>query len=40
MQYTIATTPQGYVVTAHDGTKKQFAKLWLALSFIEKQFKE
>ena len=40
MQYTIKATPQGYTVTARDGTAKQFAKLWLALSFIENQLKD
>lgn len=40
MQFTIKATPQGYTVTARDGTAKQFAKLWLALSFIENQLKD
>lgn len=37
MQYTIKPLSQGYAVIAPDGTTKQFAKLWLALSFLEKQ---
>ena len=40
MQYTINKNAQGYAVTARDGTTKQFAKLWLALSFIENQLKD
>ena len=41
MQYTIrsAAPATGYIVTDSHGTAHQFAKLWLALGFIEKQLK-
>lgn len=40
-KYTIQSArPQaGYIVTGPDGTPHLFAKLWLALSYIEKQLK-
>lgn len=41
MKYTIqsAKPASGWIVTSPDGTPHQFAKLWLALSWIEKQLK-
>lgn len=40
-QYTIksAKPATGWIVTDSQGTPHQFAKLWLALSWIEKQLK-
>ena len=41
-QYTIksAKPMTGYIVLDSKGTPHQFSKLWLALSWIEKQMKE
>jgi hypothetical protein len=36
-EYTIKSTTTGFIVVNPDGTAKQFAKLWLALSWLEKQ---
>ena len=42
MEYTIrsAAPATGYIVTDSSGYYYQFAKLWLALGFIEKQLKK
>ena len=41
MKYTIepARPATGWIVTSPDGTAHQFAKLWAALGWIEKQIK-
>jgi hypothetical protein len=40
MSYTITESPSGFVVTDKQGTTVLMcAKLWIALSFLEKQFK-
>jgi hypothetical protein len=41
MKYTIesAKPATGWIVTGPDGTNHLFAKLWLALSWVEKQLK-
>jgi len=38
MSYTISKETTGFFVTDSNGEKRQFAKLWLALSWVEKQF--
>lgn len=41
MKYTIETAKPaaGWVVTDSDGTSHLFAKLWIALAWIEKQLR-
>ena len=41
MKYTVesARPAAGWIVTDANGTPHQFAKLWLALSWVEKQLK-
>ena len=37
MKYTIEPNQAGWLVTNYAGQSKSFAKLWLALAYIQKQ---
>ena len=37
MKYTIEPGDTGWIVTGYAGKRRSFAKLWLALAYIDKQ---